>query len=107
MSEEPGTLAIGEVHPASHNAYAYLKVHLTNPFWFSVIRESMASSALSGNRLAEVCWETLRRFESGEPVSDRYLLGLAWFIRDLNDLKTQEEEKKLIVKKKRRKKNVK
>lgn len=31
--------------------------------------------------IAEVCGETLRRIREGEPVSDRYVLGLAWTVR--------------------------
>lgn len=85
MIEEPGTLQIGEYHPAADSAFKYIKAHLSNPFFFSIIRESIASCALSGNRLAEVCHETLRRIENNEPVSDRYLLGLAWFVRDLTE----------------------
>jgi hypothetical protein len=47
--------------------------------------ESFSSCAIDGNRFAEVCGETLRRVMSGEPVSDRYILGLAWAIRGMNE----------------------
>ena len=43
--------------------------------------EAFASVSIAGNRLAEVCSETLRRAMAGEPVSDRYLLGLCWVMR--------------------------
>jgi len=43
-------------------------------------KEALASTALSGNRLAEICMGTIDRLAKGEPVSDRYLLGLAWTI---------------------------
>jgi hypothetical protein len=43
--------------------------------------EAFSSCAIEGNRLGAVCVETLRRILSGEPVSDRYVLGLAWAIR--------------------------
>lgn len=50
-----------------------------------LLQESLASTALSGNRSAEIMSETLRRLLNGEPVSDRYLLGLAWFLRNWKD----------------------
>ena len=33
-----------------------------------------SSCAISDNRLAEVCGETLQRWMTGQPVSDGYLL---------------------------------
>ena len=47
--------------------------------------EPFASCAIAGNRLAEVCSETLRRLIDHEPVSDRYLMGLAWAIWKMED----------------------
>ena len=47
--------------------------------------ESMASCAIEGNRAAEICLSTYNRLEKGEPVSDRYILGPAWFIRELRE----------------------
>lgn len=41
-------------------------------------QESFSSCAIDGNRLAEVCSETISRLINNQPVSDRYLLGLAW-----------------------------
>lgn len=72
------TLDVGEAHPAASEALHYLR-KLGNKrlaMWV----ESFASTALSGNRTSEVCLGTLRRLLSGESVSDRYLLGLAWTI---------------------------
>jgi hypothetical protein len=46
---------------------------------------TFSSLAIEGNRLAEVCYGTLRRMIDGQPVSDRYLLGLAW---EINRMKT-------------------
>ncbi len=79
-SVESGTLAPGEPHPMAFNARRYiadiggvrLAVHL----------ESLASCAIEGNHTAEVCSETLRRLMRGESVSDRYVLGLAWFLME-------------------------
>ena len=50
-------------------------------------RDAFSSCAIEGNRLGEVCAETLRRIMRGEPVSDRYLLGLCWAIRDMEEKK--------------------
>ena len=47
--------------------------------------EAFSSCAIEGNRLAEICSETLDRLLKSEPVSDRYLLGLAWAMRSVID----------------------
>lgn len=49
----------------------------------STLMESFSSCAIEGNRFAEVCGETLRRVMQREPVSDRYVLGLAWAIHGM------------------------
>lgn len=73
------TLRPDEPHPAAHLAQKFIAKHTPQElaFW----RESFASCAIEGNRLAEICNETLRRLMESEPVSDRYLLGLAWAMR--------------------------
>lgn len=76
-----GTLAVTEPHPATRSAVSWLKKK-------SVVelmryQEVFSSCAISNNRLAEVCGETLQRWMTGQPVSDRYLLGLVWTIRDM------------------------
>lgn len=87
---EQGTLDVGEIHPASKSAMDYLKsLPLTT---LMLYQESYASCAIEGNRLGYVCSETIRRIMHNEPVSDRYLLGLAWSIRRM-------EEEKPITKK--------
>ena len=74
-----GTLKDGEAHPASFNALEWVKsLPVSELVTWS---ETFASVAMSGNRLAEVCSETLYRLMTGQPVSDRYLLGLAWSMR--------------------------
>ena len=74
-----GTLRPGEFHAAASSAGFWLKslplVELLQ--W----QESFASCAIEGNRCAELCGETLRRWMVGESVSDRYLLGLVWVMR--------------------------
>ena len=77
------TLAIGETHPCSHSAMKSVGFFLTS--------EAIASTALSGNRLAEICFGTLHRIMKIEPVSDRYLLGLAWFLKELEEQRKENE----------------
>lgn len=86
MSEETrGILAPTEPHPSSNIALEYISK--IPPIRLSLHQEALASTALEGNRLGEICAETLRRLYNKEPVGDRYLLGLAWAIRDMEDNK--------------------
>lgn len=80
MDNERGTLKIGEPHPSSESAMNYLRA--LPPKDLLVWLEAFSSCAIEGNRLAEICSETLRRIINGKPVSDRYLLGLVWTIRN-------------------------
>ena len=94
MSEERGTLAPTEHHPSAPFAMEYIhKLKLAGRL--NIYQEAFASCAIENNRLAEVCSETLRRVIDGEPVSDRYLLGLCWAIRDMEAEPTREENKRL------------
>lgn len=79
--ETKDELNYGEAHPAARDALRWLK-SLEVPKLMEY-QESFASTALSGNRLAEVCAGTLGRLLNSEPVSDRYLLGLCWTIKHL------------------------
>ena len=75
-----GTLRPTEPHPAVFGARDYIsRIPTATLFQF---QEAFATCAIEGNRLGEICGETLRRLLSGEPVSDRYLLGLAWVLKD-------------------------
>jgi len=76
-NEDRGTIKEGGMHPMTHGALRYISTHTT-----PVIVEAMASTALSGNETAEICLSTYNRLASGEPVSDRYVLGLAWFLKE-------------------------
>lgn len=81
------TILPGEHHPSADNALRwFVQWKLNMPQRYLLMKESMASAALANNRLAEICLGTLLRLEKGEPVSDRYLLGLVWLIRDSQDL---------------------
>jgi hypothetical protein len=79
-----GTLAPTEPHPSAFPARDYL-AKLAREGKIPLYLEAFASTALSGNRLAEVCHETLQRMSNALPVSDRYVLGLAWAIRDMEE----------------------
>jgi len=74
-----GDIKEGEHHPAADSALTYL-----NSLGLEKLllwQESFSSCAIEGNRLAEICSETLNRLLTHQPVSDRYLLGLAWTIK--------------------------
>lgn len=77
-----GTIQEGEYHPAANSAMEYVESRMADPSWL-IICESFASVALSGNRTAEICYSTIDRLNNGEPVSDRYLLGLAWTLKEM------------------------
>lgn len=76
-------LNLGEPHPAAFSAKEWILKQ--DKQWLCLMLESFSSCAIESNRLAEICAETLRRLLHGEPVSDRYLLGLAWSLRDMKE----------------------
>lgn len=76
-----GELNPNEPHPAAHDALAWIRTIPLSDLMRHL--ESFSSCALEDNRLAEVCAETLQRLLENKPVSDRYLLGLAWTLRDM------------------------
>jgi len=83
MNEE-STLKTGEIHPSAGSAMSWLhEWQIADLRRWAVMREAVASTALSGNRLAEICHGTLERLDKNEPISDRYLLGLCWFLKEL------------------------
>lgn len=82
-----GTLKMGEPHPLAYSAKAWIMKNI--PYFKLLEYQGILSSvALSGNRSSEVCVETLGRLLTGMPVSDRYLLGLAWMLRNLEEEKS-------------------
>lgn len=83
MGNDRGTLAPTEPHPAVQDALAYL--NSIGSLKLNVYRGAFASCAIEGNRLGEVCVETINRLFANQPVSDRYLLGLAWAIRIMEE----------------------
>jgi hypothetical protein len=69
-----GELVSGEPHPAYFYALEYIS---SIPYGeLLILRESFASCAIEGNRLGEVCAETLDRLINNLPISDRYIMGL-------------------------------
>jgi hypothetical protein len=83
MSDQPtrGTLKIGEPHPMAYAAMEYIR-GFSLPALL-LLREGFATCSIEGNRNAEVCGETLQRLLDNQPVSDRYLLGLAWAMKEM------------------------
>lgn len=76
-----GTLTPGEPHPAASSAIAWIKSMPVEDM--ATWMESFSSCAIAGNHTAEICSETLYRLRTGQPVSDRYVLGLAWVLKEL------------------------
>ena len=78
MENNKADLKVGEPHPAAFSAMEEL---IKLPYTDLVMwQDAFASCAIEGNRLGEICSETLSRVMKGQPVSDRYLLGLSWAI---------------------------
>lgn len=74
-----GDLNPGEHHPSALDALAWVKAQ----GWADLCmwQEALSSCAISGNRNAELCSETLRRFMAGEGVGPQHILALAWTMR--------------------------
>ena len=81
------TLALGEPHPAAYEARTWIMSHSVSQLM--LWQGALSSCALADNRLAAICSHTLHRLLTGMPVSDRYVLGLAWSLRGLQ---TTEDE---------------
>ena len=80
------SLADGEPHPIAYQAQRWVGAYLSDPATLFRVREALASSALANNYCAEIMLTTLDRLLASKPVSDRYLLGLAWFLKGLDDV---------------------
>jgi hypothetical protein len=74
------TLNHDEWHPMAEHAVQYVRSNLS-----AHTIEAIASCAIEGNRAAEICMGTIHRLQNREPVSDRYILGLAWMLREMKD----------------------
>lgn len=87
MDDSPGTLRDGEPHPSAASAFQYVKDYMiADPKRWIMTMEAFASTAISGNRNAEVCLSTIQRLNNGWPVSDRYVFGLAWSLMQMERL---------------------
>lgn len=98
MTTEPerGTLKLGEPHPVVYDAMAWLNKKAKDLSFIILWQESFSSCALAGNRLAEICSKTLSRVLDKKSVSDKYLLGLVYYMR------SQEFDKSTTKRKMRR-----
>ncbi len=86
-----GTLAPGEPHPASSSAMKYIVDFMSDMQEVAHLDEVLKKLAPT-NRLAEICNETFLRVMNNEKVDDRYVLGLAWTIRNLMDAKIERDK---------------
>ena len=56
----------GEYHPIANEAIRWFRVWQKDLKRYAIVRESIASTALSGNRMAQICNGTLDRLEKGD-----------------------------------------
>lgn len=97
-----GDLKLGEPHPSAQGALRYvLNLGLEKLMMY---QGAFSTCAIESNRLGEVCSETLRRVMNKEPVSDRYIMGLALALMDLestegsfDDTRMQPSLKRLMT----------
>lgn len=80
--EEPGTLAVGEYHPAARHAYDWIRKNILDTNNAMDWLQAFGNCSVE-NKLAEICSGTLKRLINKQPISDRYLLGLAWTLRSM------------------------
>lgn len=89
-----GELEAGEPHPASVNALAWIAKQPESELYMWL--EAFSSCSIESNRTAEICAETLNRLLTGKPVSDRYLLGLAWTMQS-GKIKKQKKNIRYVL----------
>lgn len=88
---DPTELTGAEFHPAARSAYRWLKGYMiSNMEDYSRTKLALSIAAESGNRHAIVCMGTIDRLAKGQPVSDRYLLGLCWTILYIHNFEAME-----------------
>jgi hypothetical protein len=86
-----GELEPGVPHPCALDAVRWIHENLSAVDLLQW-REAFASSALAGSVIGDVCGETLDRFLDNKPVSDRYVLGLAWMLRECHVPNASEKD---------------
>lgn len=77
----------GELHPASYSAKQYIfecLLHDPKDVFIEFLRDVTWHDEDNKNRTIEICQETLKRIKLGEPVGNKYLLGLALMMAILN-----------------------
>ena len=88
---DPSEIKAEEFHPAARSAYRWLKgFMISNQEDYHRYCTAMSIAAETGNRQAQICMGTIRRLQRGQPVSDRYLLGLAWTILLLHNPQAED-----------------
>lgn len=88
---DPSEIGPEEHHPAANAAYRWLKGFMvSNAKVYAEYRDLLAIAAAAGNRQAQICTGTIKRLQAGQPVSDRYLLGLAWTILHMHNHEAME-----------------
>jgi hypothetical protein len=85
MDPKEATLEPNEYHPIANSAMAWYNTWKMDTVKYMMTKESLASTALAGNRAADLCLSTMNRIEVGQSVSDRYLLALCWMLREMED----------------------
>ena len=88
MNEE-ATLEVGEPHPMAFLIKQYIvNLPITDLFqWKNAMGES-------DSRAAKICLSTLDRLLAGQPVSDRYIMGLGIYLMVLEGNKELSEAQK-------------
>lgn len=88
---DPSEIKADEFHPAARSAYRWLKGFMvTNSADYARCKIALEIASDSGNRQAQICIGTIDRLRKSQPVSDRYLLGLAWTILYLHNHEAME-----------------
>lgn len=81
-----GVLRPGEYHPATDAAFKYLAELPLDTLTEHM--KTLANQAVAGSRCAGVCLHTLNAMLSGNQLADRYILGAAWTVKELEASKS-------------------
>lgn len=81
----------GEAHPASYYAREWILNNYTIDELF-IMLEAMSSCAIEGNKEASICADTLDRMLTSKPCSDRYIMGLAWYLHKMKAVENDKAE---------------
>lgn len=87
------TLKLKEPHPMARSALIWIAKNFTLQELMMQL-EALSSCAIEGNRLGQICAETLSRVIYKKGVSDRYLLGLAWYLKGVKENESNIPENK-------------